>query len=492
MKNIIFTLSLGLSLATYAQEGQLDATFATAGVFKTTENQNAFKSAIQSDGKILLCGSQYDANGTDFGVFRHNTNGTVDVGFGTNGAVVVDFFGKTDVANGIAVVEGGKILVAGTVIDGTTKKFGLVRLNSDGSLDNTFGTSGKVVTNVPNATSLGLTTITIAPNGNILLAGTADGFSKAALVVYKNTGELDLTFDTDGILQTTNIADIQSVKIQPDGKILISGSSLNYATIIRLNADGSNDNSFGTNGRFANNAMTFGGANTYIDLAADGKIIGIFGSYANPEINILRLTSTGTLDNDFGTSGKTTINATNTNEYPTAIKVQPNGKILVTGSIGSSADLFIARINKDGTLDNTFGTNGSTLTSVREGGEDNALTLLVQSDGKIVVAGNQCGGMCTYILLRYNANAVENPTSVLAPNKNFTANIYPNPANENLYITMPETNTIISTNILNVNGQKIKESKDNLVIPIHDLPNGLYFIQITSNHGSITQKFIKE
>jgi uncharacterized delta-60 repeat protein len=238
--------------------------------------------------------------------------------------------------------------------------------------------------------------------------------------------------------------------------------------------------------------MTFGGANTYIDLAADGKIIGIFGSYANPEINILRLTSSGTLDNDFGTSGKTTINATNTNEYPTAIKVQPNGKILVTGSIGSSADLFIARINKDGTLDNTFGTNGSTLTSVREGGEDNALTLLVQSDGKIVVAGNQCGGMCTYILLRYNANAVENPTSVLAPNKNFTANIYPNPANENLYITMPETNTIISTNILNVNGQKIKESKDNLVIPIHDLPNGLYFIQITSNHGSITQKFIKE
>ncbi|MFN3444576.1 MAG: delta-60 repeat domain-containing protein, partial [Bacteroidia bacterium] len=332
MKKQLLATALMVATFAQAQEGTLDNTFATGGVFKTEENHSASKSAIQADGKILLCGSKYDANGTDFGIFRHNTNGSPDLGFGTNGAVVIDFFGKTDVANGIAVTDGGKILVAGTVTEGTTKKYALVRLNSDGSLDNTFGTSGKVVANISGATSLGLTTFTVASNGNIMLGGTADGFSKAALVVFKNTGELDVTFDTDGILQPSSMVEIQSIKLQTDGKILIGGNGSNFATIVRLNSDGSLDNTFGTNGKFTNNAMTIGGANTYIDLTPEGKIIGIFGSFASSEVNMLRLTSAGALDTEFGTGGKTTFNAVNGNEYPTAIKVQVNGQVLVIGS----------------------------------------------------------------------------------------------------------------------------------------------------------------
>jgi uncharacterized delta-60 repeat protein len=492
MKKQILATALMVATFAQAQEGTLDNTFATSGVFKTEENHSASKSVIQTDGKILLCGSKYDANGTDFGIFRHNANGSPDPGFGTNGAVVIDFFGKTDVANGIAVTDGGKILVAGTVTEGTTKKYALVRLNSDGSLDNTFGASGKVVANISGATSLGLTTFTVASNGKIMLGGTADGFSKAALVVFKNTGELDVTFDTDGILQPSSIVEIQSIKLQTDGKILIGGNGSNFATIVRLNSDGSLDNTFGTNGKFINNAMTVGGANTYIDLTPEGKIIGVFGSFASSEVNMLRLTSAGALDTEFGTGGKTTFNAVNGNEYPTAIKVQVNGKVLVIGSSGGSSDLFIARVNADGTLDNTFGTNGSTVTSVREGGEDNALTLAVQSDGKIIVAGNQCGGMCTYILLRYNGNAVGDPTGLSKPKGNFITSIYPNPTANTLQLNFAENTEVKTATVLNLNGQKLMEVNGTSNIDVSELSNGLYFIQVLSNKGIHTQKFIKQ
>ena len=138
MKKQLLTLILGLSLSAYAQEGILDATFGTSGVVKTDDNRDVYATDIQSDGKIVLVGSRYDANGTDAGIFRHNTNGSTDNSFGTNGAVIIDFFGKQDIAKGVKVLADGKILVGAIVTEGTTKKYALVKLNSDGSIDNTF------------------------------------------------------------------------------------------------------------------------------------------------------------------------------------------------------------------------------------------------------------------------------------------------------------------------------------------------------------------
>lgn len=492
MKKQLLTLILGFSLYAKAQEGILDATFATSGVFKTEDNKDVYATDLQSDGKIVLAGSRYDANGTDVGVFRHNSDGSVDNSFGTSGAVIIDFFGKQDIAKGVKVLADGKIIVGAIVTEGSTKKYALVKLNADGSIDNSFGTAGKVVTNIPNATSLGLTTMTISATGKIILGGTADGFSSAALAVYTSTGDLDLAFDTDGIIQPSSMVEIQSIKVQTDEKIIIGGNGSNFATIVRLNTNGSPDNSFGTNGKFSNSTMTIGGANTYIDLATDGKIIAVFGSFATPEINMIRLTSIGTLDNEFGAGGRTTFNARNGNEYPTAIKLQANGKLLVTGSDGGSADIFITRVNLDGTLDNTFGTNGSTITSVREGGEDNAKTISVQTDGKIIIAGNQCGGMCTYILLRYNANAVGNPRGLLKAKENAVIAVYPNPVNKTMQLKLSDNMQAKSVSILNSNGQKVIEQTEVSNIDVSELSAGLYFVQVITNKGISTQKFIKQ
>jgi uncharacterized delta-60 repeat protein len=492
MKKQVLTLILGFSLYAQAQEGILDATFGTSGVVKTEDNRDIYATDLQSDGKIVLVGSRYDANGTDVGVFRHNSDGSLDNSFGTSGAVIVDFFGKQDIAKGVKVLADGKILIGAIVTEGTTKKYALVKLNADGSTDNSFGTSGKVVTNISGATSLGLTTMTVSANGKIILGGSADGFSKAALAVYTSTGDLDVAFDADGIIQPNSMVEIQSIQVQTDGKIIIGGNGSNFATIVRINTNGSVDNTFGTSGKFTNNTMTFGGANTYINLASDGKIIGVFGSFATAEINMIRLTTTGTLDTEFGTGGKTTLNTIPGNEYPTAIKLQANGKLLVTGSDGGSANIFLTRVKADGTLDNTFGTNGTTVTSVREGGEDNAKTIAVQTDGKILIAGNQCGGMCTYILLRFNANAVENPSGLSKLNENSMIAVYPNPVSEKLQVKLSDNTHIEAMSIMNMNGQVVKEAKNVSTLNISDLANGLYFIQVSTDKGNSTQKFIKQ
>lgn len=492
MKKQVLTFILGISLYAQAQEGTLDATFGTSGVVKTEDNRDIYAMDFQTDGKIVLAGSRYDANGTDVGVFRHNSDGSLDNSFGTNGAAIIDFFGKQDIAKGIKVLADGKMIVGAIVTEGTTKKYALVKLNADGSIDNTFGTAGKVVTNIPNATALFLSTMTVSSDGKIILGGSADGFSKAALAVYTSAGDLDVTFDADGIIQPSSMTEIQSIKVQTDGKILLSGNGSNFATLVRMNTNGSLDNTFGTGGKFTNNTMTIGGANTYIDLTPDGKIIGIFGSFATAEINMIKLTVAGTLDNDFGTGGKTAFNAITGNEYPTAIKLQANGKLLVTGSDGGSANIFLTRVNADGTLDNTFGTNGTTVTSVREGGEDNAKALAVQPDGKIVIAGNQCGGMCTYILLRYNANAVGNPTGLSKVKENSMIAVYPNPVSETLQVKLSDNSHIKAMIIMNMNGQKVKEVNNSANIDVHDLANGLYFVQVTTHKGIYTQKFIKQ
>ena len=100
--------------------------------------------------------------------------------------------------------------------------------------------------------------------------------------------------------------------------------------------------------------------------------------------------------------------------------------------------------------------------------------------------------MCTYILLRYNANAVSNPTGLFDVKENLSTYFYPNPATENLHLTLAQNLEIDFVNILNISGQKVKEFAAVTTISVQDLPNGLYFIQVVSNKNTFTQKFIKQ
>lgn len=494
MKQFLFSSIIACSFsASFAQEGVLDATYGTAGIVETTENHTAYAIAIQTDGKIIFAGSKWDAAiGVNFGIFRHNSDGSVDMTFGTNGTTSFDFFTASDEIKGIEVLSNGKILVAGIIVEASTRKLGLARLNADGSIDNTFGTSGKVVLAIPSATNLDISSMKLLPSGKILIAGTTDGYSTSVIIQLDASGNLDTAFDTDGIYTTSTLSTIQSLAIQSDGKILASGASTFNAAIIRLNANGSSDNTFGVNGKYTNSTMLFGGLKAFVDLTPDGQILSAFGSSASTTVSYMKLTSSGTLDNSYATSGVGLFDVAG-NDYPNAMKALANGKMVITGSgyiNSSTTDGYIARVNADGTMDNSFGTNGVTITSIRPTEEDNFLDLEIQADGKVVIVGNQCGGSCRYTSARYTSSNGVGVSEIT--NNTFT--IYPNPVQHTLNIQAIDLNSIENYSIITLDGKTMQRDRLNQAsIDLSNLESGVYLLQLTSIDGTIaTTRFFKQ
>jgi uncharacterized delta-60 repeat protein len=183
----------------YNTNGSLDSSFGTGGiaiVAVTSAADNAARVALQSDGKIVVCGT---AN-SDFAVVRLNTNGTLDTSFDTDGIVTTPVLTGADIGTDLAIQTDGKIVVAGYASNGVNNDFAVVRYNANGSLDTSFDTDGKVTTAVgtgrdeANAVALTSTGLIIAA-GRAAITGSGDDF---ALVRYTTAGALDTTFDTDG------------------------------------------------------------------------------------------------------------------------------------------------------------------------------------------------------------------------------------------------------------------------------------------------------
>ena len=176
--------------------------------------------ALQSNGKIIVAG---DSNG-DFALVRYNTDGSLDTSFSTDGKVTTGFGLLTiDIGYSLAIQADGKILVAGT--DGTD--FALARYNSDGSLDTSFSSDGKVTTDLGFiAVDIGYS-IAVQADGKIVVAGVSNG--DFALVRYNSDGSLDTSFSSDGKVTTDfgllTIDTIYSLVVQADGKILVAGES---------------------------------------------------------------------------------------------------------------------------------------------------------------------------------------------------------------------------------------------------------------------------
>ena len=260
--------------------------FGTADGKITTQitggNADGTSMTVQSDGKILVGG--YVGNGTtdDFALTRYNTDGTLDTSFSEDGLVTTDFAGANDRAFSMIVQPDGKILMTGYTHIGGNYDFALVRYNLDGSLDTTFDGDGKLTTAI-SAGDDNAFSIALQPDSKIVVAG---GFlnnsnSDFAVVRYNSNGSLDTSFDTDGKL-TTDFGgnDLgHSVIVQDDGKILVAGSYIigsgsNYSdfAIARYNADGSLDISFSGDGKYTAN---FTSADIAYDVALqkDGKIL---------------------------------------------------------------------------------------------------------------------------------------------------------------------------------------------------------------------------
>jgi uncharacterized delta-60 repeat protein len=336
--------------------------------------------------------------------------GSLDTTFGTGGIVTTQVVGFTNLVNEIAIQTDGKIIAVGS---GDSME--VVRYTVNGSLDASFNGTGMAQSTPGDA--LG---VTIQPDGKIIVVGHngASGNLDLKVVRYNTNGTLDTTFDGDGIVETAigNGSDIgYAVAVQADGKIIVSGRSdtppsfpTSYA-IIRYNANGSIDTSFGTQGVIIPplSGNTFA---HHMALQADGKIVLAHNRIANGEriLAMLRYTSSGQPDPSFGVDGAVDTRVGIGVEYA-AVAMQPDGKIVVSCSgftNASSYDFWVVRYNTNGSLDESFNGTGLVQTPIGAGTAlDQAKALVIQPNGKIVVGGRAPNGAnSNFVLARYNKN----------------------------------------------------------------------------------------
>ena len=292
-------------------------------------------------------------------------------------------------------------------------------------LDATFGSGGKVVYPfTEDGDAIGSTVI--QPDGKIIYWGLKE-FSlngNVFLTRFNVNGTIDTDFGTNGIVNTSLITELKSnsfIKLQSDGKILITSSFatvgnsdfFNFSTQ-RYNANGTLDTDFGNNGTVTTDFNGKGDFSTAIDLQSDGKIIVAGYTYVNNNLNtrisLLRYLSNGILDTTFGNNGKMVISsfATNSSEYLYTLKVLADDSMLLganTNAQETDEDYWnfgIVKMNSNGFVDATFGTNGKVVNDF--GGAD-YITAIGEFEGKIIASGySQISSNSKMVLLKYLSN----------------------------------------------------------------------------------------
>ena len=333
----ILVQTTGSGIKRLNPDGTTDSTFQTVNA-----NQRVRTVAIDSAGRIYLAGEFSSINGFLTGnVVRLNADGSLDASFSLNYSVNATIYD-------LAIDADGKILVTGNFFDSSTGYYSITRLNSDGTEDSSFTSPFNFNTPVAALSVLPL------PDGKILLGASAT--NAKSLYLLNSDGSFDNSFNV--IVGSTGI--VNRILQQPDGKILVGGT-FRYANgnkivkgVARFNQDGTVDNTFSQTVEL-----------DVIDLAvqSDGKIL-----VASPT-GLKRLNADGTIDTNFPTL----------DAFILRLKILPNGKFLVAGSISYAT--LIQRRNADGTLDNTF----ASVTSTDSNGR--IYDFEVQPDGKIVVGG---------------------------------------------------------------------------------------------------------
>jgi uncharacterized delta-60 repeat protein len=488
-EKIIVGGALSRGLSRLNNNGTIDTNFNIG----TGANSEVLTSLIQPNGKILIAGQFSSYNNADYsGIVRINNDGSSDNTFFNNHYM--------DQIWSLAMQNDGKIIVGGffTYYSGNIIKRGIVRLNSDGSLDNTFNMNGTGLSNINNNYD-GVTGLTIQNDGKIIIGGlfsSYNGVSCNNIARLNSDGTLDLSFNSgNGIAIDGDplYSIVKTIAIQNDGKIIIGGSFNTYngiycGGIARLNSDGTFDLSFNSgNGIDWNGDISSSLVNT-IAIQNDGKIIIVGQFYYFNGIScksIARLNSDGTFDSLFNFNLNTAFD-----NYSVGLKdlaIQNNGKIIIVGDFYNTINFInngnIVRLNPDGTIDSTFNSGIGCNSAID--------STSIQNDGKIIIGGNftSYNGTGRNRIARINGdNALE--TSNIEKN---SIVIYPNPVTNLLQIQTSNNTSITSSKILDLSGKVIIEQKENCnTLNTETLSKGFYILEVCSDRDKFTSKFIKE
>lgn len=399
-------------------DGSFDPSFNKSGFLVSTYKANGptglISSIIQPDNKVVVAGYVGNGSNNDFFVARYLADGTIDDSFSSNGYSFIDFNNVSDTATSIASQADGKLLVTGS----SGGNLAIVKLDADGALDPAFNLTGYKIYNLPvnvNATIK----IMLQADGKILV------ISDRTLARFNPDGSEDLTFDSDGYT-AISLSMAYDIALQADGKILVAGQYIFGSDdpefgLTRYNADGAIDASF-TGGTihfpmYVGNTFVSDYA-TVVVVQQDGKILlaGNVGSaYRSPIYSwgIARINMDGSLDQTYNGTGKVYISPPANPSYLTDMVLQPDGKIIL-GGYGEKQELIndfmLARITADGKPDLSFGDQSFVKLPVSAG--DNKINNLTLDDSKLYAAGLANFANTEGIIARFN---LEGPIVVRTP-----------------------------------------------------------------------------
>lgn len=371
-------------------------------------------------------------------------SGCLDVTFGTNGIVITDpsvnLVGYNH-PTGVLIQDDGKIIATGMTSGGinTDGDFVVLRYQTDGSLDTTFGDPdlfnpplrlGYVRTPFTSSSDLSWTSV-LQPDGKIVLAGQArnsNGVISWAVARYHGDGILDSSFGTGGkqiLNASSSSSSVQDMAIQSDGKLVLVGEPA--FTIMRLNQDGSPDPSFGTAGKVSANpssskrtppsGLAYAVAIQRIPAVTGEERI-VVGGKASDEFALMRFKPNGTLDSTFGSSGRAYASFFGFGDQSRVLAIDQANRIVAAGRTNTAisncglyvGDFAVARFTQNGSIDISFSGDGKVSTDLT-GGSDSVDGLLIQTDGKIVVTGGNASS--DFALVRYNDDG--SPDSSFGP-----------------------------------------------------------------------------
>ncbi len=517
-----FALFCVQSFVVAQQPGYLDGSFGTNGIvlasFATPSVAVLESSVLQQDGKIVAVGYVTSSSlGTVGCIARFLPDGENDPDFGANGWLFYDFGTDYNVFRDIVIQPDGKYVVVGNSGNAGEDWLLISRLNQNGDYDFSFGDSGH--THV----DLGIYTIgysvALQSDGKIVAAGyTEDGgvTGRDAAIVRLNTdGTLDNTFTSDGSLildLNGNSDDILRGIAIVDDKILVAGialngNSTNYDAIVlaKIKSDGLLDVSFGVNGISkyddVNQENMFVEPSTEMIVTQDGKIV--VATYktglAGDDIAVLRFLSNGYPDNSFGDFGLVVTHlVADSKAY--SLAEQSDGKIVVAGGFNNQRFLVLRYLDS-GDPDESFG-NSSGMSVFDIGGTDDetAKSVFIQPDGKIVVGGyafissNESDFAVIRLYSGLETFTKENSS------EDFEMDVYPNPAGTDFTVKYTlDRKEKITISLLTTNGEVVdefftgvKESgvhNENVIVQ-PCIPSGIYFIRVSTREKVLFSKFV--
>lgn len=383
-------------------EGTPDLTFGTSGVATapgTQEGDGIRGLVLQPSGKIVAVGywaTPGYSHGWNYHAARFNSDGTLDTTFGNSGIYDVDISGGHDVPRGCAVQSNGKIIIGGDIEYNGSGNYRatITRITANGNLDTTFADNGVWIDN-RGMRSFFLRMIAL-PNDKLLITGRDGDNGRAWVLRLEADGSIDNSFGTAGFVYfDDNGAEKRGIGVlaESSGKAVVAGVSGSLAWIYRLNSDGTLDSSFGT-----------GGEETYTLTGSDVSISSVLkagtgyvltgsltnGTTGKSNILALKINQNGTLNATFGTAGISIVTPDESvGILGLASAISSNGIVYIAGfrDVSGTTTGSLTAIGPDGLVISEFGTNGFTV-----GQASFYESLAIQGDGQVLAGGQINGG----------------------------------------------------------------------------------------------------